>query len=351
MFSYLKGKFFVVASDACTLCILAALSANVYAAEGAPPPIKEGRRCINIPHALAIYTQQVEQIFWTDGNELKQLASEWNDPACVFKDGRPMLLAMDYGYTNAFNNANDWGKGLERVNELKRRFPKEAFAALTESYYWNTYAWNARGGGYSSSVSEVGQKLFQKRLEKAERVLLETKSYSSNLPMWYDQMINVQSALGRPKVERDRVFKEGISRYPTYYPIYFTMLNYLQPKWGGTWGAVDQMVERSVEHTKLHEGLSIYSRLYWFVNENNDVNLFRDTDASWPKMKRGFEDMMKRYPESKWNLNNFDKFACMAGDKQTFLKIRREIGNDVMDAAWPQKTSLDLCEAKFGLAQ
>ncbi len=73
--------------------------------------------------------------------------------------------------------------------------------------------------------------------------------------------------------------------------------------------------------------------------------------SSWPKMKRGFEDLMERHPKSKWNLNNFAKFACLAGDKQTFLKLRGQMGKDVIDAAWPENTSLDLCETKFGYAE
>ena len=68
-------------------------------------------------------------------------------------------------------------------------------------------------------------------------------------------------------------------------------------------------------------------------------------------MKLGFEDMMVRHPKSKWNLNNFAKFACMAGDSKTFLVLRKQIGKGVIDAAWPKNTSLDLCETKFGYVE
>ena len=68
-------------------------------------------------------------------------------------------------------------------------------------------------------------------------------------------------------------------------------------------------------------------------------------------MKVGFEDLMARHPKSNWNLNNFAKFACEAGDKKTFLALRRQIGKNVMGAAWQGSPNLDLCNEKFGYAE
>ena len=62
---------------------------------------------------------------------------------------------------------------------------------------------------------------------------------------------------------------------------------------------MDNLVEWSVEQTKSQEGMTMYARLYWFVASDSKVNLFKDTFTSWPKMKRGFEDMMERHPKSK----------------------------------------------------
>ncbi len=303
------------------------------------------------PEALNMFTAQVADFFWRSEDFLKREVNDWNIPTCVFDDGRPRLSALLDGYDQAFRNESDWSKSLARVDYLKKKFPNQAFVALAEVKYWIEYAWNARGGGYASSVSKDGWKLFRERLERAERILIDTKSYSADLPNWYSEMIIVQSALDRPEDERDQVFLEGVKRFPTFYPIYFTMLNYLSPKWGGTWRTVDNLVKWSVEHTKAEESNSMYARIYWAAAGDPKVNLFKDTFATWSKMKHGFENLMVRHPKSKWNLNNFAKFACMAGDKQTFLKLRSQIGKDVIDAAWPDNTSLDLCETKFGYAE
>jgi hypothetical protein len=327
------------------------------------PPFSSSPQCKVLPgrandghYALSGYYSEISHEFWRSGSgleNLKNMINDWNSPSCVFDDGYPRLLALDEGFSDAFRRQPDWSVSLARIEVLKSKFPSTAFVTIAEARYWIDYAWVARGGGFASSVTSDGWKLFRERLEKAEKVLINTKSYSDKLPNWYDNMIIVQSALDRPADERDIVFLEGARKYKTYYPIYSTMLYYLSPKWGGDWETVDNLVKWSVDNTKEIDGNSMYARLYWAVSANlqEGERLFKSTRASWPQMKNGFEDLMSRHPNSKWNLNNFAKFACMAGDKKTFLTIRRQVGNDVMDDAWSQKLSLDLCDTKFGYMQ
>ncbi len=93
----------------------------------------------------------------------------------------------------------------------------------------------------------------------------------------------------------------------------------------------------------------MYARLYWSISQREDLdfNLFRDSLASWPDMKHGFEDIIRNYPYSAWNINNFAAFACIAGDKETFQSLRFRIGKTIIPGAWPENYSLDLCEYKF----
>lgn len=64
-------------------------------------------------------------------------------------------------------------------------------------------------------------------------------------------------------------------------------------------------------------------------------SIFLDTEVSWPLMKKGFEDMMARYPHSAWNLNAFAGFACLAGDTETLRSLSPKIGAFLMPRAWP----------------
>lgn len=326
------------------------VSANGAYIPVSPRPEKRGCN-VDMPGAAKFYSEQVASLFWSNGSELERLVNEWSDPSCVFKDGRPIMMALSMGYDIVLRNKNDRGKTYARIEELKNQFPNKPFVALAESVYWITSAWDARGTGCGCSVPEVDMMIFHERLEKAEKILIDSKSYAANLPQWYEKMIVIQGGLGRSIDERNKVFMEGVKRYPTYYPIYFAMSYFLEPKWGGSWRAVDNLVQWSVEHTKAQEGMTMYARIYWSMYGDSDVNFFEDTPASWPKMKQGFEDIMARHPASKWNLNQFAKLACVAGDKNTFLALRKKIGKDVFADAWTGNATLDLCDTKFGYAE
>ena len=57
-----------------------------------------------------------------------------------------------------------------------------------------------------------------------------------------------------------------------------------------------------------------------------------DGTANWPRMKSGFEHIVKDHPDP-WNLNNFAKFACMARDRDTLRGLMARIQPAVL-AAW-----------------
>ncbi|HEY8119046.1 MAG TPA: hypothetical protein VIE91_07400 [Methylophilaceae bacterium] len=276
-----------------------------------------------------------------------------NFSMCLFDDGRPWISTLRPAYEQSFDIFKDWSQALNQLNRNKIKNQKSASLALQEADYWIQYAWDARGRGFGSSVTDEGWKLFRERLLKAEKILVDTKPYSSDLPMWYDEMIVVQSALDRSPVERDKVFLEGAEKFKTYYPTYFTILNFLSPKWGGSWGAVDNLVTWSVNNTKETEGKSMYTRMYWAAYQGlpEGTKLFRDSYVSWPKMKAGFDDLMQRFPNSNWNLNNYAKFACLANDKKTFIALRKKIGTNIIPDAWTLDANQDLCDQKFNFSR
>lgn len=288
--------------------------------------------------AIEHFSLKVSRNFRMNGNLLERDANEWNTPSCVFEDGSPVISALSGGFQRLFTTGWDWTESLAQVEMFKTNYPNAGFAALAEAAYWRLYAWDARGYGFISSVPPEKLKLFTERLEKAEKVLIDSKPYAADFPNWYAEMIAVQSALNRPYAEQEQTFYEGAQKYPTYYPIYFAMVQYHLPKWGGNWILEDNLIAWSVENSKASNHNAMYARLYSSVFGNllTEENFFKDTLVSWPKMKLGYEDMMIQYPKSKYNLNRFAMFACKAEDKETFLNLRSTIGKDIMVEAWVQ---------------
>lgn len=311
---------------------------------GSPPTAEGGELAGFLANSVSAFLARKDYAF------LRTMINEVNNPKCLYADGLPRLGSIRAGFSRFFTSVADWNKSRDVVEEVKKAMPNEPVSALLEAEYWLSYAWDARGEGYAASVSADGWKLFGERLAIAEKVLLDSKQYASSNPLWHELMLTIKAASSAPHRDREAVFLEGIEKHGWYLPIYFTMEIYLFPWWGGNWDTVDNMVAWSVQKTKNSMGETMYARLYWgaagFTHKVN--NVFKDTKATWPKMKRGFEDLIKRSPESRRNLNAYARFACDANDRQTYNKLRKRIGNDITEDVWNARRRHEVCDAKFG---
>src|SRR5258707_438621 len=76
----------------------------------------------------------------------------------------------------------DWRNHMARLNRWGAARPMSITAriALAESYV--SYAWDARGTGYSDDVSDTGWKLFRLRVQKAKTILDQASSLRSKCP-------------------------------------------------------------------------------------------------------------------------------------------------------------------------
>jgi hypothetical protein len=271
---------------------------------------------------------------------------------CITDDyALPAANAVLDGFDQAFAGQPDWSKSLRNVSIFKEKSQNSPIAMALEVQYWIQYAWNARGTGFSSSVAEEGWKLFKERLLNAEKLLIDNKAKASAVPLWYTQMIVVQTALGRPKKARDEVFVEGARRYKKYYGLYKSMRSFLDPRWGGSFEAVDNLIKWSVNNTRDIMGDRMYATLYAGLRYNMlpDQSFFKDTLVDWERFRKAQFAEIKSYPLAYEMQNQFAAIACEKGDKNTYLIVRKKIGKNIASELWGGKTSLELCDAKFGL--
>lgn len=273
------------------------------------------------------------------------------DLDCVNQNGLPYAGAIIQGFDNAFINEPNrdiqWGY-LQRFKKLSGM---PGINVTMEAQYWIRGAWAARGGGYASSVTEEGWRQFGERMARAERYLFDNKEEGSTVPMWYEEMVAVQTALGRPAEERERVFREGATRYPKYYSLYRQMRTYLDPRWGGSFHAIDRMIQWSTENTKALLGDQMYWQLYTglLFNLRPEEDFFRDTKVDWKRFVASAREVQRSYPNSIANLNYMASAACEKGDRDLFLEMRKRIGTQTLRDSWTKKAPLELCDAKYGI--
>lgn len=232
-------------------------------------------------------------------------------------------MAFHEGLARYFGGTEkNWDAAKVRVAIQRQADPNSIAAVLAESIFWYQYAWDARGNGYARTVTPAGWKLFRERLAGARNVLDESKGRAAANPLWYYAMLQIATDEGWREEDFDAVYEEALKRYPDFFIFYFAKARHLLPKWGGDMDNYDDFVNRTVQATRATDGVSMYARLYWsYDGAQVEGNLFAESRANWPRMKKGFEDLMARYPDSYWNLNSFASFACKARDRETFVTL------------------------------
>jgi len=269
------------------------------------------------------------------GSHLEGLVAGLDD---LFRFGR---LAPD----EAFGHTADW----------RRRVKGSVFADLVEAMVFADWAYAARGTGGADTISGQNMALYAYRAEMAAAALSELKDRAAEYPLWYalSMDVGVDQATDKEKTKEllRPLFDQGVKIAPNYRPLYGRMLRILMPRWFGSYEEVDQFINAIYAQTAPVRGYERYAELYsmYARAEGDDLDLFRDTPAFWSGMRSGFNGLVKRYPASDVILNSFANFACRAGDKTEYNRLRDDIKRRFSATAWSTKYSIEACDKQLGV--
>jgi WD40 repeat protein len=280
------------------------------------------------------FADEVRAIFEReDFAELERLADELRSTKARFPEGLWKLSRFYAGLSPGSYTDEQWNDRVARLERWRAQFPQSITEPVVRAESWITYGWTARGSGYASTVTEKASQLLQQRLAEARTILESAAKLPRRCPQWFVAMQVVARGAEWDRAQAQRLFEEAVAAEPGYHAYYFNHAYYLTPKWFGQPGDWERFAENVTKGPAKSEGMSMYARIAW-SREADYENLFTDTKIEWSKMKQGFEDMMKANPDSSWNLNNFCRFAVMAGDRETARALFQRIGDNIDPVAW-----------------
>ena len=279
-------------------------------------------------------------------DSVDQVAEAWATTGEAFDDGRARYAALAAGVHDFCQDSGQRPGALESVRAWRIARPRSALAPIVEACIWSSSAWIARGPGYASSVSREGWKLFKERLGKSEKLLLDARAVSSSLPSWYVDVMEVKLGLGRPTEDIDAVFRQGIAKFPEYAPLYFQRIRTASPMWGGDPEELVPLLTRIADAGAEPQRDLLYTRMAWFMQQMLLGNLF-DRGVDWPRMKRGFEALMAQHPKSDWNRSAYAAFACFAGDEDSYVALRRRLGDRLQREAFDSTVQIEYCDNRW----
>jgi hypothetical protein len=264
-------------------------------------------------------------------------------------DGRWQLSGVAPSLEHFFEAYAEWKMMFGKIGEWRRENPNSSAVNVVESMLWRTWAWSARGKGLARTVAPEAWQMFRERLQKAADLLAESRDESGSCAWYYEEWQKVLLGLGSDPEVGAAAFEAGVKQFPDYTPIYNQRMWALMPRWGGSYEEIDRFIDDVTRRNLGSEGEALYTRLYMWIDswEGLEFELFHDSLAKWPRMKAGFDLLRERYPQSTWIPNSFAAYACRAGDRETYIRIRQRLVRPYYLSAWPENYSIEVCDARL----
>lgn len=231
---------------------------------------------------------------------------------------------------------NMWQLHETIYQEWETAFPQSATARVSHAQFMVEYAWHARGSDYADKVTEEGWRLFRERLATARKILDESKSLSP-CPVWWSVRLKVALGQGEDRPDYEALFQEAKRAEPRFFYHDLSLAYYLLPRWHGKPGDWEAAAEKEIERP---DGLGYESYTRVVIEQAGYYDdVFKETNASWRKTKKGFDDMRDRYSDSEQILNVYCRLACFAGDREQARKLFALIGDTPTSGCWRKKNN------------
>ena len=264
----------------------------------------------------------------SDFAQLESTSDDLRRTKARFSDGLWKLKEFYDGLTpeREMGDQKDWQPWFDKMEAWKQQFP----ASLTQPVVL------ARGWlDYASKTRE--REARQEHLGHARNVL-EAAASSPRCPQWYALMQDIAERQNWERDDYDKLFTEAATAEPTYYNYYANAADYFLGH-NSDRSELDRIASEAAR-VDAGEGMAAYARTIWFM-EYRYTNVFEKTTVTWPKLREGFLDIQKRYPDSLWNANAFCRYAVQAKDRQTASVLFERIGNHA-DPSWSGYARYDI---------
>jgi hypothetical protein len=208
--------------------------------------------------------------------------------------------------------------------------------ALGQAYL--TFAWKARGNGFSNTVSPQGWDLFNQRVASARSALEEARRLSVDCPEWYRAMQTVALAQSWPRKQVDELTRTAMAHDPGYFYFALAEANYLLPKWYGKPGDTEAYARQVADAVGGRDG----DALYFLIAAH--INCCRRTQApalEEARVQRGFTALDQLYGSTNRERNEAAFLAARAGDTAAAQALFARIGNDWAASVWGSKARFD----------
>lgn len=238
---------------------------------------------------------------------------------------------------------------IDRFQRWVEARPNSHFAHAAYGQVLIDYAWQARGGGWASTVTTEGWRLFEERLQKARAELERAYELDPSDPIPPANLITVAMGLGLDRDEMEKQFKRGLAADPREFSLYARKLTYLMPKWHGTEKDMFEFARKTVAEAPTNSiAATVLVQAHWemfSLLHNRDKRYFRRLGV-WDEMKHVYTRVCEQFPDALDRRNWFALTAFYAGDYETAARQLEIIGENWDSSVWGERSFFNRVRAE-----
>jgi hypothetical protein len=167
---------------------------------------------------------------------------------------------------------------------------------------------------------------------QAGRTLGEARQLSDKDPFWWVVALGVALGQHWPKNDYDQLLENAKAFEPKFWGYDTARAISLLPRWygePGDWEAYAEQVAARPDGL----GAEIYARIVMSLHGYYD-NVFRETKASWPKVRQGLIEMRQKYPRSFDLLNQTALLSTLGDDRELAQESFGKLGDSYLPSVW-----------------
>lgn len=299
-----------------------AVGAQAQSPSTAPPPYAP----------LDVAGQAGRLAWWGDLDGLERLYTEVNQPGRYTTQGNVLLQDFRRRTDDVFSTPKDTGSAFMAEIDAMTLAWAEQRPMLPMVHWLRAQAlinrgWEVRGSGLAKEVPQRAWAEFRSHLDGAVQHLARTAAVSLLDSSAYRELIIAGRGLDWDQRRIEQLAAAGLQRNPDDLGLWHQLVTGSLPKWGGSAALVDRTILRAAGQYR-DRGDEIYARLYVSAAEEEfSHNVFNDSAADWPRIRKGLRDSIGRWPAKAVFWNRLAYFACLKEDRDTLTEALDSIQN------------------------
>ena len=175
-------------------------------------------------------------------------------------------------------------QNLDILNQWLAVSPDSHFPYTARGVLYRQYAWHFRGSRLANQVTDEGWKKFEHYLELALADLEKAHEMEPADPEPLYHLISTVAGLGYGTEAIEHFYQKVMDVEPLHYGARLAKLNFIQPKWGGSWEAMEALEKDCEEAGKEFPLLLMAirsSKDYMQPRGTKYVNAFQSSHQRW----------------------------------------------------------------------